>query len=452
MPLWMVLLAFFSPAAFSQETRTMMGLPLNVPGDHEESSGESTSLFRFTSEAMGECPKTLEEWKTWRREKFLPTVQNQSFKLLKENGEGELTIGAGSVGDFIRRCRPGQETIHDRPEFQACFQRIVEMEKISGEFISSIFEKKKEKTPSVDGFPPSYTAANLRAVAANTEKPEQKEKLLAALKTLTDGAKQARAIRFDSAVIKGLDSLVILDVRPDGTQFWTHFSLGSSKPEDFLSIRVTPAGNHEGKSTFQMHALGHSGDLERRTVDVITCLQCHRTSPISLVSKDPKQIQVSLPEGEKDGLKVMAEMNEHIAEVALALPEKLNLAPLGPARGPAKKRPIEYLRRLATKTSTPAADDAALKRVAPHMNCVKCHDGSSIANTIGEQLLFPGLFENYVVHGHMPPKANLSKEDAKLLSELINVEYYGGYPTIDKSAKETGILADWLNESCPWAK
>ncbi len=466
--------------AIGQDSKPVMGMPMPMPdaASHSSTDVDTTidthPLASLISDSnMGPCPKTLADWKTWRRGKFMDLVYGQGFNILSQMEGKDDQFNGNSVTEFLKSCKLGDEKVQASPEFKACFDRITELEKSAAAFFKVALTTEGKTVPSVAGFPPSYTAENFKAVAANIDPPRKgtetkevtaknlspkdaktlKDRLKAALKKLTAGSQEVRVIRFQSGIIKDLESLVVLDVRPDGKQFWTHFTLGEDAPSSFLSLEVDPGKEPpNGIAAFHLSDIKTEGGLRAKDIDALACVQCHRTSPISLVSKDPKAIQVLLPENEKDGLAVMTQMNQKIAEVALSLPKGFQFESLGPPRGPAIDRPLNYLRRLASKTSTPLADDHSLSRVASSMNCVRCHDSQTVARSIGEELVFPDIFEHYVTTGHMPPGNKLSPSDRKLLSELITAEYFGGYPTADKKGKAPGIFGAWLNEPCPWIK
>lgn len=414
-------------------------------------SAESRTVLGSEFEGWGPCPKTLEEWKRWRRVKFMDLLSKKAFTGAR-TVDGKLRLNAATVKDFLDNCSVGQEAIHALPEFRACFERILKLEKIASDF-RRLEDATTTKTRQVEGFPETYKAEKLHRLATALGKLDHEPSAgQAEIRDLTAGAAEVRAVVLDSAIIPGLKSFVLLDLRADGEQFWTHFEI-SNNTFVALSVSVIPSKN-SGKPVagFQRHSIESNDELRRTALDPQTCLQCHRTAPISLVAKNQSKTRVVFSTGSQDGKKLLAEMNEKIEGVALAVPAGNSIEDIGAPRGPSIHRSVEYLRRLAEFSSTPAVSDTTLLRLAPMMNCVSCHDSKTVALTIGHQPLASDVFNNYVLNGHMPPKNGLSRTDQLLLSELIEREYFGGYRNMESTGIEWGILGKWLNESCAWTR
>ena len=159
-----LVLLFLAAPLMGQEPTRMMGLPLrpapppSTPSRPSDSTHESDlRLFATSSNRFGPCPKTLDEWKTWRRQKFMQVVSDHGLNLTVANGDSlELR---SSLSDFLNGCKTGQKEIHELPEFRACFTRVLELEKASLSFISGALDAGKTVS-AVAGFPSTYTEKN----------------------------------------------------------------------------------------------------------------------------------------------------------------------------------------------------------------------------------------------------------------------------------------------------
>jgi hypothetical protein len=159
-----------------------------------------------SSKLFLKCPLGLEEWKKWRRESLLPALQD-GYSLLKNNTPTFST----TLNSFLEKCEKDQADLFSTPDFGACLGKIRQIEKSAAAFIFPPREENYAFKERLDGFPPSYRKENIVAVekAAKGNKEELKE----AIASLTEGATRRTAVRFDSAILPGLKSLVILDER-----------------------------------------------------------------------------------------------------------------------------------------------------------------------------------------------------------------------------------------------
>ena len=418
------------------------------------------------------CPTTLDGWVNWR-----------ALLLLDLNRPDDLGDGRGAL---LEHCstEPDQQRFFTNPRFQACMGPLREM-------AAGMTYYRRPARVSAIGTPPPEMPPDLFTVPAPLQDPAfldvfnapydrvDSEAFETALITALTQIPGARAMVAPSTIRAG-DAAYVIHIPGEFGDRWIHIVRHQhdptremrlltiwrrnpdgtviDPPREFFDMFLVRADGAviEGSSTADggasQHATAHSlrSMGEWGMAQAGTCIQCHKTGAITLVSTGAG-VHSIYPNRGSTRPEDFTWMRRSVDATATALPWGMNRAMFGPGLG--EINPPARDDRFMNECAGPPLPTASRDRVRASMNCRACHNGDRVGT-----LTFPltkdgtetDLLRLSVGAGRMPPGNDLNEGERQALMRCLRSEYFGGFndARLGGSPRILGTIISGLLLSC----
>jgi hypothetical protein len=461
----------------------------------------ATFLIQTTFAETSVCPQTANAWNEWRR----LTISNLQSPTDLTNGVFDLLNSCQSEHD--------QQKFFKSPAFIACMNPLTlaaeNAKLITKDSVlnTSIFldTPKSSMTssdrPEVETLPDVFKSKGF--VEASTHKGLTEEQVSALMVKVQVIYPNATIVRFKSRFGIG-DKSILIRIPGPKVDRWVHmtledeglgqamFMIGVEKEDatgnklvpprsffnSFVNVSVSdgdlaqPSPTSDNASAKNPHKEMLKGIVITPTTvrplrvssPQISCYVCHRTGAMPAVPdsssqnswvSDPASAPISYTPG-KNATDAISGFNAAIAETATAIPRGVNIDHLGPAIGPVSptSRTDDFVKSCF---SSPEASTLSVSNVKQAMNCMGCHDGTSVG-----KLTFPlgfdpttegftpaNVLHQMILSGHMPPGSSLTNDERAALDRCIVKEYYGGFQSLIPGSTPGIYLQSLTQMKCP---